>query len=118
MGTHPIFESDFDCLTEGETNKMTEEVPYYMHTTKETISSLCDAIYNDLVSTYGAMAIKERFRQLDLAYPDQSKFLSKLKLKCGDKFKTDIDEIVYDVEQLLEEKFSMDGYIFKHHQIE
>merc|ERR1719190_276467 len=95
-----------------------EQVPYYMHATKETISSLCDAIYNDLVETYGAIAIKERFRQLDLAYPNRSSFLAKLKLRCVDKFKTDIEEIVEDVEQLLEEKFSMDGYIFKHHQIE
>ena len=79
---------------------MTEEVPYYMHTTKETISSLCDAIYNDLVSTYGANAIKTRFRELDLAFPEQSKFLSKLKLRCGDKFKTDIDDIVQDVERV------------------
>merc|ERR1711893_164586 len=27
MGTHPIFESDFDCLTDWKRNKMTEKAP-------------------------------------------------------------------------------------------
>jgi len=29
MGTHPIFESDFDCLTEGESEKTARSNHYY-----------------------------------------------------------------------------------------
>merc|ERR1711980_6767 len=53
-----------------------------------------------------------------MKYPKDSKFLSKIKLRVADKFKRDIDDIVEEVVQFLEEKFSMDGYIFKHHQTE
>ena len=33
--------------------KQHEDIPYYMHVTKESIGSLGDAIFNDLVETYG-----------------------------------------------------------------
>jgi len=29
MGTHPIFESDFDCLTDSESDCLVEVVTYY-----------------------------------------------------------------------------------------
>ena len=35
--------------------KHSEDIPYYMHVTNETIVSLGDAIFNDLVEIYGSV---------------------------------------------------------------
>ena len=45
-------------------------------------------------------ACGERLRQLDMKYPKDSKFLSKIKLRVADKFKRDIDDIVEEVVQV------------------
>ena len=47
-------------------------------------------------------ACGERLRQLDMKYPKDSKFLSKIKLRVADKFKRDIDDIVEEVVQVNE----------------
>jgi len=42
MGTHPIFESDFDCLTEMVTNRDEDEAPLVHQTDEAKRCSICD----------------------------------------------------------------------------
>merc|ERR1712183_565457 len=80
MGTHPIFESDFDCLTEviGEvkTAKMSEQIPVEF---EEEVDSKSDHSF-ELVNSSGSNADNESSGQAD----DSVESIDPFDMICGD----------------------------------
>lgn len=57
-------------------------------------------ICNSYFKTFHSAACSDRLRELDLKYPKDSKFLSKIKLRVADKVKRDLDNIVEEAVQV------------------
>merc|ERR1712183_226142 len=80
MGTHPIFESDFDCLTEvigeAKTAKMSEQIPVEF---EEEVDSKSDHSFES-VNSSGSNADNESSGQAD----DSVESIDPFDMICGD----------------------------------
>merc|ERR1711917_17789 len=115
MGTHPIFESDFDCLTD---YKMTDQVDTkenlaYNYCLLETAVENITADYFNAITPILTNAISNGFEQLKEEHPKNKKFIDKMKIKSIVMAYNKGSDIIDQSEVNLKSSFSMDGQLFK-----